>query len=550
MAASDARQLAEDQLATAIAEEELRQLQHGDLQEHRDDWASSDPVAIGSPTTPLAIQSSRPTLLSDRSAGKDRTIFETETDLSRIRAGCRIVGSSSAAAIGAREQLANYVVGEGIDFAATAKPKATDTELAEAVAEVVQAAIDAFDEETVFRGDLDRELFDRVTVDGEAAIALLPQPDGTTVCRQIEPEQIAEPEDRSQGDLDSWLGCGHDSGRKPTKWTFGVHHDEADTQTVHGYHVMRDDNAGNFEYYHAKPCNLRDPVLHLIKANVTRNTLRGISDFYPVVDDIIRADVTLSNMGKSAAVSAAIAWIQKHAKGTTASTVSKLVKGNRDTHRTRQTRYGERQQDQTRYAGGSVMNIGGAQEITAGPVAQGASNFIMVISATLRMIGVRWAFPEFMMTGDASNGNMASLREAGTPFVKTAQQKQARFGREYRAIMWHVVEIARLGGWFDSLGMRSLRQIKSLVEIAATPPEVEQRDPMASASIAQIKLAMGYSKQSVFASLGDDAETERAQKATEPAHLDPAQSGALMGAIESCDTMEEAAKLCQTLLPL
>jgi len=542
----ESQAVAEAKLATAIAENELHAVKGTMTHLLEDEWSRSAPVLTHQDSTPRTVFASATTRVDDRMNGRDRVIFENEVDLNKIRQAVRIVANSSVNAIGARMNLTNYVIGTGFQYEAVARDGVPENlrEDAERAAGICQMAIDAFDELNVWQGDLEREVYDRTKVDGEQLTTLFPQADGTVVARQAEPEQLCEPPAEAQRHLEDWLGRGVDRGAPPQSWSFGVHKDTDDVQTVHGYHLLRDANAANWEYYPSSVQDLRTPMLHHIKQNVNRNTSRGISDFYSVIDEIVRTDKTRRNIGESASVAAAIAWIEQHAQGQTASTVSKMTTANRTSHYNERTQYGDRQRSVQQYNPATVLRMGG-KEFKDGPMVNGANNFILVMQAALRMIGARWNMPEFMISGDASNGNYASIKEAGTPFVKFAQQEQQFFARNFREIMWSVVEYARLAGWFSSVS--SAVPLRRLVTINVTPPEVEQRDPLSQVQIAQAKLAMGYSKHTVFGGLGDDFEAEQALKTDEPVSIGPGQAGSLAGAMESCDSVEEAVELTNRL---
>lgn len=515
-----------------------------------DEWSRADPVFTQQDNVPRTVFASPASRIDDRSDGRDRTIFEDEHDLNKVRQAVRVVANSSVNAIGARMNLTNYVIGTGYQYEAVPRDNlpAHLVERAEQAAAITQMVIDAFDELNIFRGDLERELYDRTKVDGEQFTSLFPQADGTTIARQVEPEQICEPPREAQRDLENWLARGIESGAPRQSWSFGVHKDADDVQNVHGYHLLHDANPQNWAYYPARVKDLRTPVIHHIRQNVNRNTSRGISDFYCVIDEIVRTDKTRRNIGESASLAAAIAWIVQHAEGVTQSTVSKMTAGNRARDYQETTKYGSRRRDVQKYNPGTILNIG-KQEYKDGPMVSGANNFIVVMQAALRMIGSRWNMPEFMISGDASNGNYASIRESGTPFVKFAQQEQQFFGRQFREILWKAVEIAHLAGWYRSVPLDGGPPLRSLVEISASPPEVEQRDPLAQVQIAQAKQALGYSNKTIFSSMGDDYDAELAQREDEPIRPDAVTANALQSAMESCETLDDAMQFVEQLQP-
>src|SRR6185369_4253327 len=89
------------------------------------------------------------------------------------------------------------------------------------------------------------------------------------------------------------------------------------------------------------------------------------------------------------------------------------------------------------YPPGSVLKVGYGQEYLPGPMgAERNAGFELVGQYSLRRIGVRWNMPEYMISGDASNGNYSSTLVAESPFVKAREADQQFYKRHFLSILW------------------------------------------------------------------------------------------------------------------
>src|SRR5690606_1922673 len=102
----------------------------------------------------------------------------------------------------------------------------------------------------------------------------------------------------------------------------------------------------------------------------------------------------------------------------------------------------------------------------------------------------RWAMPEYMISGDASNANFASTIEAGTPFFNNVQSLQASFGKFQSDAIWKAVHHAWRAGVLDSFGL-TWQQVLYLIEITATPPPIKVDDPLPETQRREILVAQG-----------------------------------------------------------
>ncbi|MGZ3316610.1 MAG: hypothetical protein ACXU95_04830, partial [Isosphaeraceae bacterium] len=192
-----------------------------------------------------------------------------------------------------------------------------------------------------------------------------------------------------------------------------------------------------------------------------------------------------------------------------------------------------------------------------------------------RSIGVRWSFPEYMISGDASNANYASTLVAESPFVKARQADQQWYGRHFHAMLWKVLRLEYEAGTLDRFGLK-WPEIVQLVDVTFDAPEVASRDGLKQAQENQILVSLGAkSIETVQIEAGLDPETERKRGAKpaapaqpmglgqpgsqfgqppavdqSPSNPKPADStlkAAVEGALESVETTDEARAILSQL---
>lgn len=383
--------------------------------------------------------------------------FGNEQQLGEIRNAARTVCAQSALAAALLERLTDYVVGRGFAYSATTCQPGD-----EPIAAAVQQVIDEFLQRNDFAGDLDREIFARSRRDGEALVALYPLPGGAAEIRLVEPEQLTEPDDPRA--VEDWLGA-----ETPSCWRYGVHSDAGDAQSIHGYFIQWTERTGDFDYLPASR-------LEHLRINVDRNTKRGLSDFYPVLHWLDRADKLLRNTAEGAAIQAAIAYIKEHAPGVTqaAAETSTLLRASASVpQRVAGT---IRAQQVQAFSPGTILATSPGTLYRPGPLgAAHAPNFIAVHQAVLRLIGNRWGMPEYMVSGDASGANYASTLVAESPFVNACEAKQAIYIACFRRLLWKAIDIAAAAGRFQPFGVRG-EELRRHVKVKIEPPTVASRD--------------------------------------------------------------------------
>lgn len=432
--------------------------------------------------------------IDDREAGKLRPIYETETDLDDLRAISRVVAESTPAGIGALLNLTNYVIGKGFSY--KVQPvKGTDDK---ATVDEVQRIVDDFLEANRWCMVRERELFRRSVRDGEYFLGLWAS-EGCTKVRIIDPERIREPQQAPDH--------GH-------SWSFGIDVDADDTETVHGYHVLWDSLDGQLDYLPA------EQVVH-VKRNVDSGIKRGVSDFFAVNGELQAAKKLLRNMVKGGSVQAAIAYIVQHVAGTTTAQIEAL----RQTNATMKYTHTDSVSTKTRYVvedrAGTRLDVGKGQEYKGSPLGNGeaANAFVGILQAGLRSIGSRWAMPEYMISGDASNANYNSSKEAGTPFVKNCETEQAGSCDDYRRVIWIVIKNACAAGRIA----KRFEDVRRLVDIQVEPPAVVIRDADKETARRDILNRSGILSDKTWAAQeGLDLDMERANGAKRQMIIPPA----------------------------
>lgn len=296
------------------------------------------------------------------------------------------------------------------------------------------------------------EIFRRTRRDGEAFCILEPDDDeGWLRLRSVEPEQVKEPTD--------WTKL-----RIPADHTFrfGILTRKKDTSVPLGYWVISqyNDAANIGEFYEA------DEVFHLKTEWVDRQTKRGVSDFFSVANDLPGVKKLLRNLREGSTVQASIAWIREHPEG-----MDPVGLGSNAPPVT--TRSG--QTSAVRYMDGpEILDVSRGMTYTAGPLGIAGKNdaLIQVLQAALRNIGARWQMPEGLVSGDASNANLASALVAEAPFVHAMEARQWWYRNAFKRLLERVIDHAAMAGLIDG-GARE--NILDEIEVSVEMPPVIPR---------------------------------------------------------------------------
>ncbi len=357
---------------------------------------------------------------SDRQRGAYRPFFESEQQLAQGRAIGRYLAQcdeTGSTIVGAYE---DYTVGDGSTF--TVQPR--DNKTGEAMAEQLQALLDKFTEANKLSGILERIMVREAIPDGELFLILRDANDGIPRVRVRTGEHFMEPRDAER--IEDYHNIA--TGGEPIDWSFGVATPFGDYENVLGYFAQWYGVLDNWEFIPP------ERAVH-IKLNVPPDVKRGISDFFCTYRNIIRAAKGFSAATEGATLQATIAYIEKVVPGTTQSQIESALATPATFATTTGGQQGTFPVRYEQYATG--RRIITDHDYMYGPMGapQGAK-IIEVFQATLRRVGARYRFPEFVISGDASNNNMASSVTAGSALHLSARGRQIFWGEYLKELCW------------------------------------------------------------------------------------------------------------------
>jgi hypothetical protein len=451
--------------------------------------------------------------VSDRAHGANHPIFRTETELAAIRGAARLIHDVFPTAQTAMDALISYVLGEGFSYKAV-----DDGESPSGLVSAVQSVIAEFTARNKWFLK-EEELFRRSRRDGEVFAALFAVGGGRAEMRFVEPEQVTEPS--SSREIEDWIGWGDASD-----WSFGIHTDADDMETVHGYYCQWSASPGDFDYIPA------ERMIHA-KMNVDNAIKRGLSDFYCVQQYLQNTGKLDRNVAMGAAILSAIIGVREHAQGTTQSQVASLLANSAWRTSSQSTPNGAKSRYVQKIQPGSFLDISKGLTFKQSPLAnQGVGEAITVIGQALRRtIGARWgSMPEFIISGDASNNNYASIFVSNSPFVKYCRRQQRRYVAYHMELMWKVLRIACNGGRFSRWGVRTLEGLQSFISLSIQPPIVEAVDRKAETDRRKtLRENDVISTETWTREEGYDADKEGQQIEKEGRRTVPAGGGVVVG---------------------
>jgi hypothetical protein len=361
--------------------------------------------------------------------------FRTEQELADIRGNARYLSTLNEVAISARENLRNYVIGEGVDILAAPRKAYRKSPEAKEYAGKAQAAIERILSACNWYGNLEFEAFDNLVIDGEWFLYIGAR-EGEPCIELLDASRVTEPGDPAK--VASYAGVA-----QSLNWKYGVATHPERTNQPKAYFVCGVSSATEWEAYNT------DELLHF-KQNTPSQVKRGLSDFKAVSDTIDKAAKVLNNTTVGAAVQASIAYIRQHAPTITPGQIGSFVSARSDATDLQTTSKGVRSINSRRALPGTVVDIPNGMQYQAGPMGSSQSGvYLEVFKAAIRVLGIRWQMPEYMISGDASNANYASTLVAGSPFVRAARSRQYRIEQAYRRIGLRIVKVACQVGMLD-----------------------------------------------------------------------------------------------------
>lgn len=434
--------------------------------------------------------------------GQCKPFYQNEMDLQNIRGLGRVLAGSNEMAECVRRNLKNYTIDDG--FTAKVTPKAGG----EQIAVELQEFVDEFRDNNRLKNFGESDALDRSVVDGDYLLWLRPNGPNPPRVRFVGGEHIAEPddprgvEDYAQG----FINCGLD-------WKFGVASDVDDPESVHAYFIDWFGQGTNWDV-----ALERESVFY--KRNVPRPCKRGISDFYIPFHAISRGGKLFDNMVTGATIQAAIAYIKEVAEGTTAGSMQDALQ-RRLTSSVNVVKSDGQTASVTgeTILGGKILTTSGST-FKYGPMGtpQGPV-FVEVYQLVARRVGTRWCMKESMISGDASNNNLASELVAGDPFVKAICDEQADQKDKEQELIWKAVDMAAAYGRFNGMNSRELKKFVTL-ELEAVSPEV--RDPVKMEDVYDKQQAAGVLSAKTRAAKSNlDYEQELQNGAKEKVEVSP-----------------------------
>ena len=388
---------------------------------------------------------------ADRKAGELGPIIQNEQDLATIRGLARAVADVSVYAKSAMNNLGNYVIGRGLMYKAIRRRNVEETLEEDTISRVNKVINEFLMRSKWGTASRRKRILRRTRRDGELLTAIYPIGDGRCNVRILEPGLLREPIDQAI------LRDGGD-------WGFGVHTDDEDPETIYQYHIQWSDKPDDFTQF--KPLRF-----HHVKCNVDDDVKRGLSDFYPVERYLRHAGKLLENTAIGGSILAAIAMIVEHAPGVGQAGVESFTAGQRYDTQSEPTPKGSRQRTIQKYNPGTIAHVPNGQKYVGSPLSnRGAGDSMVVINqAVLRTVGTNWAMPEYMISGDASNNNYASILESGTPFVLFVTGIQGECAEQDSELLWKILKVAHEAKRFGSV---DFEQLQEEIEIQIEAPQV------------------------------------------------------------------------------
>lgn len=464
-----------------------------------------------------------PSVPGDRRHGGQWPVWRWDQELDRMRNLSRMISVQNPYARGLIKNNTNYVIGKGYAYKtqpAKELPAAITEETAEAYAKAVQEVVDDFlrrnrwnglcdpkEQKSRPTGTREREGYRRTIRDGETLIRFFFLEDAKTEVRFMEPEQLRNPGRGPDGESGTWQNG----------WSYGIRHkmNPEDTETPEYYHFVFKDlaTASYEEIWKKSKRETDDPkrspvgefvpaheVVHIKHPDEDMAVKRGMPAFaFETADAFIRASKLVKFVSSSATVRAATAEIWKHTYGTQAQ-ISQLSQG--IPSKTELDPLTMQPQNLQRVYPGMIRRVPFGQEPVAIPENNATTQQLEAVQADVRQGGAAFCAPEYLASGDASNANYASTKEAGAPYVNNAEAEQEHFKAAYGVCIWKAV------WWAVECGTLPA-EVMDCVEIQIEAPQVVHTDGVQKAQEDQILVGIGAkSPQSCAMERGLDPDHE------------------------------------------
>lgn len=429
--------------------------------------------------------------LFDERTGQDRAfiypgataaVYVNETEFRRLRAVSRAFAIRNPYWLSVEHNAMTHIVGSGHTYKVRAKKGlAEGVEVPDDLPGNVMKEIDDFRKKNRW-GKRQGERVKRKHRDGEFLLRFYEDnPDGVLRVRFIEPLLILTPPGKGPQD-DVWFGIQY----------------EGDYEEPKGYYVRPANYLGNTVgiagWSQMVPA---EQVMHRT-ANVDLSSPRGLPTTFAVMANCRQAVKTLRNMGALVEFRSKIALIRTHVNAT-ASTVKQLLQDNPGSAGNSQP------STLDRYPKAAILDVNDQTKYEFPTAQTDVEKIVASIQAELRAAAARVGFPEYMVSGDASNANFSSTMVAEGPAVKTFEVEQQDMIDDDLEIMERAIRLAIAKG-------RLPEDTLDLIVIDAEPPLITTRDRLKDTQADEILLRNKIaSVQTIRARNNLDNEEEQAQ---------------------------------------
>lgn len=274
---------------------------------------------------------------------------------------------------------------------------------------VVQRYLDRFFQKVGW-WQWERELYQRVHVEGNAIVRFFPQDDYVDL-RPIEPEWIIAKDGT-------------------VEWTFGFYNEPGDVQNVTALHVLygdQDEVIDGNEWYH-------------IKSKITvRAEKRGISDFLASASLFDDSFKTWRNFAQSEAVRQSITYFREHPEGVSAPDLEQAIAAQADYKPPQSLTRSAGDPIKLKYGSG-IEDLPPGTKLSGTPAAASIQSTMTGINATMLAAGRQYSIPLVLMTGDMSANNTLDFTDE-SPFMMAIEDEQYWYTKHIEALLWRVVEI-------------------------------------------------------------------------------------------------------------
>lgn len=371
-----------------------------------------------------------PSTVSDRKQGRNYPLFRTDQELNVARNNSRYLADTNSFAINICNQHVSSVIGTGghfdcedkeiLDLLSTWAKRVNLN--AEADPFLTHAVDDSIEQQIVLAWLIDGECFYRQF---------------RWEFRPVEPVRIRNPARVAEGD----------------GWSFGIRTDPFDVLCVEEYHVGTElGTEGEFP--------AAEEVVFAKRPGVPSNVKRGWPKFYGVAYDALRkAEELIPDIAHSASERARIGWVQKFPPLATPAQIKNMAGQGQYRPSLNPNVPADVNTDATRTLPAVKLSVPDGTEFLPPPRDDSAS-FGEAAAGLLRMAAAAFSMTEAQLTADSDVSSLASLQEAGTPWIREVQRWQTKVTTTIVRMATMFLQWAANEGYTDEARVR--RAVKTL----------------------------------------------------------------------------------------